>query len=235
MLSIVICDDDTTHIDILKKYLIEILEDLNMNHKLLEFKSGEELLENYPKKIDILFLDIQMKDLTGMDVARKIRKFDTKVEIIFTTAVSEYIHEGYEVRAYRYLLKPIKYKNLERHVKLCIRDLLSKNSTISIQSNHDTIVLSVDEILYAEVEKKNVTIHTENRDYIIEISMKKVEEKLLNHNFFRCHKSYLVNLKKINSIKDKIAVIKGNEIPVSRYKIKELKIQLANILGDVLC
>ena len=235
MLSIVICDDDSTHIDILKEHLIKILQDLNMKYNILEFKSGEELVENYPGKIDILFLDIQMKVLTGMDVARRIREFDTKVEIIFTTAVADYVHEGYEVRAYRYLLKPIKYENLERHVKLCIKDLLSKNSTISIQSNHNTVVLSVDEILYVEVQKKNVTIHTEQKDYVIEISMKKVEEKLLNHKFFRCHKSFLVNLRKINSIKDKMVIIKGHEVPVSRYKIKELKIQLANVLGDVLC
>ncbi|MDC9428716.1 two-component system response regulator RgaR, partial [Clostridioides difficile] len=75
---------------------------------------------------DIIFLDIQMKDINGIEVAKKIRKFDEKVEIIFTTAFSEYAPQGYEVRAYRYLVKPIEYSNFAMGVNLCIDNLQRK-------------------------------------------------------------------------------------------------------------
>lgn len=101
MLNIVICEDDLPQRLLLYNYLDKILNDICLDYDILEFSSAEELLTNYPRKLDILFLDIQMGDLSGMDVARKIRNFDSRVEIIFTTAIAEYIYEGYEVRAYR--------------------------------------------------------------------------------------------------------------------------------------
>ena len=119
-----------------------------------------------------------MNGLSGMDVARKIREFDNNVEIIFTTSIEQYVFEAYEVRAYRYLVKPIEHEKLRKQVKLCIDDYLRKNSIISINSNKATVKIPIGEILYVEVMKKEVTIYTESKVYTIEISMKKVEEKL---------------------------------------------------------
>ena len=101
MLKVAICEDDDFFRDKLKQYLEKILEDITNNFEIITFNSGEDLVENYPEDIDIYFLDIEMNKLTGMDVARKIREVDDNVEIIFTTALVDYVHEGYEVRAYR--------------------------------------------------------------------------------------------------------------------------------------
>lgn len=205
-----------------------------MEYHLAEYSSGEDLLENY-NKVDILFLDIQMDGLSGMDVARKIREFDNNVEILFTTSIVQHVFKAYEVRTYRYLVKPIEYEELKKEVKHCIADYLEKNSILSIDSNKATIVLPIRDILYAEVIKKEVTIYAETKTYIIETSMKRIEQKLLNHNFFRCHYSYLVNLKKINQMSHKSVFINNEEIPVSRARYKNLKIRLVNLLGDSLC
>ncbi|MEF9992720.1 MAG: LytTR family DNA-binding domain-containing protein [Romboutsia sp.] len=234
MLHIVICDDEFLHRKILKEYLCKILEEEFIEYSLVEYSSGEELLTNY-KKVDLLFLDIQMDELSGMDVARNIRKFDESVEIIFTTSIAKYVFEAYEVRAYRYLVKPIEYEKLKKEVKLCISEYLDKQNIISIDSNKSTLSLPIGDILYAEVIKKEVTIYTDSKNYTIETSMKSVEKKLLNYNFFRCHHSYLVNLKKINEITNKSAFINNEEIPISRAKYKNLKKRLVNLLGDSLC
>ena len=233
-LNIVICDDEFLHRSILKEFLITILDEEILEHDLVEYSSGEDLISNY-NKADLLFLDIQMNELSGMDVARKIREFDNNVEIIFTTSVEQYVFEAYEVRAYRYLVKPIEYEELKKQVKLCISDYLTKNSIISIDSNKATVKISIGEILYAEVMKKEVTIYTESKVYTIETSMKRVEGKLLNYGFFRCHHSYLVNLNKVSEIRDKTIFINDEEIPVSRMRYKSLKIKLVNLLGDSLC
>lgn len=234
-LKIVICEDEITHRNILKEYLCKILDEEFLEYSIIEYSSGEELLAKYPNKVDILFLDIQMYELSGMHTARKIREFDKDVEIIFTTAIEKYVFEAYEVKAYRYLIKPLNYSEIRRQIKLCISDYLDKNRVISIESRTDTIVLPINEILYAEVRMKEVTIYTESGTYTIKVSMKRVENKLLNYNFFRCHHSYLVNLKKINELKNSYVIINSNEVPVSRGKYKELKKRLVNLLGDSLC
>lgn len=234
-LEIIICDDDFVHRSILRDFLCKVLEEEFLEYNLLEFSSGEELLESYPKKADILFLDIQMNDLSGMDTARKIREFDSNVEIIFTTAIAQYVFEAYEVKAYRYLLKPLEYEEIKRQLKLCISEYLNRHNIVSIESRKETIVLPVDEILYAEVQRKEVTIYTKDKTYTIEVSMKKVERKLLNYNFFRCHHSYLVNLKKVNELRNNSIIINDIEIPVSRGKYKEFKVRLTSLLGSSLC
>ena len=236
-LNIIICDDEFLHRLILKEFLIKILDESLLEYNLIEYSSGKDLISNYNKnnKADLLFLDIQMNDLSGMDVARKIRKFDNTIEIIFTTAIEKYVFEAYEVRAYRYLVKPIEYEKLKRQVKLFISDYLTKNSIILIDTHKYTVKISIGDILYSEVMRKHVTIYTESKAYTIEISMKRVEEKLLNYGFFRCHHSYLVNLNKINEIRDKTIFINDNEIPISRTRYKSLKTKLVNLLGDYLC
>lgn len=235
-ITLAICDDESLHREILKEYVGKILENESLEYSILEYCSGEELIKDYTSKVDILFLDIKMNKLSGMDTARKIREFDENVEILFTTSIAQYVFEAYEVRAYRYLVKPLKYCELEKQLKCCISEYLSKHSLVYIESKKNTLVLEVDEILYVEVRRKEVTIYTETKVYTIETSMKKVENKLLNYNFFRCHNSYLVNVRKINELKDKSTIIVNDEeIPISRSKYKDLKIRLVNVLGDLLC
>lgn len=237
MFYIVICEDDILQRELLEGYLQQIFKELEFDHSLIEYSSGEELLSNYPNKVDLLFLDIQMDKLTGMDTARKVREFDKSVEIVFTTAIPDYIHDGYEVRAYRYLLKPLEYESILKHTKACIDDLMDKKDTIVIKDKAQTYIMQTSDISYVEVLRKEVTIYTKEKKYIVKTSMKSIEDRLVKKNFFRCHKSYIVNLKKVKSLNEKenIVTIDSSKIPVSRYKLKALKIKLAHILGDVLC
>ena len=117
MIKVVLCDDEKKQRNTIKKYLDEICKEVNIEYVLLEFESGEKLLKEYPSDIDLAILDIQMDRLNGMDTAREIRKFDTNVDIIFITADSSFMQDGYEVRAYRYLLKPVRYYDLKKHDK----------------------------------------------------------------------------------------------------------------------
>ncbi|MGL5714065.1 MAG: LytR/AlgR family response regulator transcription factor [Paraclostridium sp.] len=237
MFCIVICEDDNLQRELLSGYLEQVFKYLELDYELREFSSGEELLSSYPDKVDILFLDIQMDKLTGIDTARKIREFDVSVEIVFTTAIVEYIHEGYEVRAYRYLLKPLEYESILKHTKACINDLIDKKDTIVVKDRFKTAIIQINEILYIEVLRKEITIHTIDNEYLFKTSMSSVEGNLVKKNFYRCHKSYLINLKKVRLLieKDNLVIVDNIEIPVSRYKLKALKIELAHILGDTLC
>ncbi|MGL5381273.1 LytR/AlgR family response regulator transcription factor [Clostridium sp.] len=236
MIRIAICEDQIKQQELLKKYLQQILIDYTNSYEILIYKSGEELINNYPQNVDIFLLDIQMYNINGMDVARKIREIDeNKVEIIFTTSLVEYIQEGYEVRAYRYLLKPIKYDDLEKHMISCIKEIEKRDKYLIINEKNDIKKIKHSEITYIEIQKKNMTIHTVKGDYLIKNTMDKIEREIDNVNFYRCHKSFLVNLEYVESIKQYVAILEsGEEVLISRHRFKETKNQFYKFIGDKL-
>ncbi|WGX75226.1 response regulator [Paraclostridium bifermentans] len=154
MIRIAICEDEKDQQELLEGYINEAFKSLSLQYKLDIFSSGEELLERYSKDFDIVLLDIQLGEINGMDTARKIRILDNNVEIIFITSLIEYALEGYEVRAYRYLVKPVKYENLKDNIISCIKEVEIKNKYIIVKEQGNQIKLDINEITYIEVQKK---------------------------------------------------------------------------------
>ncbi|HDN2428193.1 TPA: response regulator transcription factor, partial [Clostridioides difficile] len=218
MYRIVICEDDITQIAFLRECILKSLEGISSQIELFEFNSGEELLETNLEGIDIFFLDIKMLQLTGMDVAKIIRETNDTSEIIFITSIVDYIQEGYKVRAYRYLLKPIDFGDLNESILSCISDIIKKRENFMLIENKGIInKILINSIMYIEVRKKVLTIHTKNDTYYTKNSMDKIELELEKYNFFRCHKSYLINLEYIQFICKNTVVINDEDVPVSKY------------------
>ncbi|AFS77878.1 LytTr family DNA-binding response regulator [Gottschalkia acidurici 9a] len=236
MIKIVICEDEKEQQELLRLYIVQIFEGLYVEYNLEIFNSGEELLESYPKGTDVLLLDIQMEQINGIDTARKIRELDDKVEIIFITSLIEYALEGYEVRAYRYLIKPIKYDDLKNNIINCIKEIDIKNKYIIINEQGNRIKLDINEITYTEVQKENLTIHTLDQIYKIKGTMNNIEKEINCCRFFRCHKSYLINLEYIKSIKQYVAILENKEeVPISRYRFKATKDKFFDLIEEKLC
>lgn len=169
MIKIAIWEDEKSQQSLLKKYLEEIFKHLVYEFELYIFNSGEELFDNYSENIDTFLLDIQMEELNGMDVAKKIREIDNqRVEIIFTTSLIEYVQEGYEVRAYRYLLKPIKIDVLKKHIKSCIEEMSkNRNNYILLNGKNDIYKKNIADITYIEIQMKELMIHTTNENLML--------------------------------------------------------------------
>ncbi|MEG1312676.1 MAG: LytTR family DNA-binding domain-containing protein, partial [Romboutsia sp.] len=236
LIKIAICEDEKEQQELLKAYIDQIFEGLSIKYKLELFNSGEELLESYPKDIDVLLLDIQMGQINGIETARKIRTIDDKVEIIFITSLIEYALEGYEVRAYRYLIKPVKYENLKENIINCIKEVDIKNKYIMVKEQGNQIKLDINEITYVEVQKETITIHTLNKVYKTKGTMSNIEKEIDCSRFFRCHKSFLVNLEHIKSIKQYVVILENSEeVPVSRYRFKETKDKFFDLIEAKLC
>ena len=236
MINIGICEDELHYRVNIKDMLGDILSTYSINYKIYEFSSGEELLSNYPKDLDILIMDIQMKIINGMDTARKIREFDQNLEIIFMTSFSEFMQEGYEVKAYRYILKPISERKISRNILPCINEIIKKKNnylTINVKNYVDRI--KIDSIVYIETDRPNILIYTNDNKYTTKMSISKIDKILREHGFFRCHNSYIVNLKLVESMNSNTLKIGEKYIPISKYRVKELKLALTNILGDILC
>lgn len=234
--KIVICEDNSIFREYLSNCIRKVFLEINKEVEILEFTRGEDLVANYQDKVDIFFLDIEMDKLTGMDVARKIREIESYPEIIFTTGVASYLQDGYEVRAYRYLIKPFKYEDLKKHLLSCINEIISKRDNYLIVNDKGKIYkIYVDKITYIEVFQRDITIHTIDETYTVKMSINSVEKELNKYNFFRCHRSYLVNMKHVQYINANIAIVNGEEVPVSRHRISKFKQSLACSLGGTLC
>ncbi|HBF6315120.1 TPA: response regulator transcription factor, partial [Clostridioides difficile] len=209
MIKVAICEDEKVHQELLIEYLQKLFNELSIDYDLCIFNSGEQLLENYPEDMDIFLLDIQMGELSGMDIARKIRDIDSNtVEIIFTTSLIEYIQEGYEVRAYRYLLKPIEFNDIKNHITACIEEIHNRRDKYLVISNkYENYKIKIENITYIEVQNKDITIHTLDNDYEIKMSMNKIEKELKKYNFIRCHKSFLININFVENVKQYVAIL----------------------------
>lgn len=236
MINIGICDDELLYRIKIKDIFKELLRLYAINYNIYEFSSGKELLNNYPKDLDILIMDIQMKIVNGMDTAKKIREFDQNLEIIFMTSFSEFMQEGYEVKAYRYILKPINERKISKNILPCIDEVMKKKKNyLSINVKNYIYRIKIDSIVYIETARPNILIYTHDNMYTTKMTISKIEKILSEYGFFRCHNSYIVNLKLIESMNGNTVVVKGKNIPISKYRVKDLKLAITNILGDIVC
>lgn len=224
ILNCVIIDDEPLAAQLLESYA-ERIPYLNL---IGTFNSATKSIKTIKEnEIDIIFLDIQMPDISGIEFA-KVLPASTK--IIFTTAFSEYALEGFKANAIDYLMKPISYDSFCTSVRKAsewfgnIReDVINKNSRfIFVKSDYKLHKLPYDDILYIEGLKDYIKFHLfDGRTIMSLINMRKLEEALPISEFMRVHRSYIVNLSKIDLI-DRFRLVVNNEfIPVSEsYKDK---------------
>lgn len=190
-------------------------------------------------EVDLIFLDIHMPDLNGMDMAKLL---DNKLEIIFTTAYSEYAVDGFKVNALDYLLKPLDYASFLKaaikaqthfeRIKISAENIKASSNHLFIKSEYKIIRIEIENIQYIEGMREYVRIHIENSKPLMTLlSMKKIEQKLPSNLFMRVHRSYIVNLEKISIIERNRIIFDDIYIPVSdQYKEKFQKFIDTNFL-----
>ncbi len=172
--------------------------------------SIDALKSIYDDQADVIFLDIQMKGMTGVELARVLSSGQHAIKIIFTTAYDQFAIEGYKVDAVDYLLKPFSYEEFLRasnKVKLLLEDRQSvqiqepKEEYLFLKVEHSLVRVAYDEIKYIEGFKDYVKVHLENDKIILSLtSLKNLEEILPSHLFMRIHRSYIISLSKVDSL-----------------------------------
>ncbi len=227
MYRIALCDDAKLQLDIINDHLYEIAEDYSLDIKIDLFSSGERLVSSYNQgnRFDIIFLDIQMEAMDGLETAERIRVLDSQVIILFLTGYTEYLQKGYEVQAFRYLIKPITKDKIQKAFLAAISQIQTKKrgSYLATCKGEDIKIL-LDDIYYFEAKDHMVYIYEERNETQIRARLMDIEEELSSKGFVRCHKGYLVNVHRIRRFSSRdLTLDNGSVIPVSRSCIKKSK------------
>ncbi len=215
-----ICDDDEEQLQSLKNLLSEWAHGTALSFEVRTFPSAEAFLFAYAQDsaYDILILDIEMKAISGIELAKRIRKEDGRVEILFITSHFEFVSEGYEVDALHYLTKPVAQDKLYAVLAKALDRLHTEPPSIIISCEGETVKLHEPDILYVEAFLHYISIHTAKREYRIKESISSFEKRLTD-DFFRIHRSYLVSLKAVTRIsRTEVTLEGGTLLPLARGK-----------------
>ncbi len=227
MLQIAICDDEQFYREKIKYLLEEYLQAKGMLYTLHLFLSGEDFLEQCENNVrfDIVFLDISMEEVDGIQAAQRIRSFHSDTYIVFVTAFIDYALEGYKVNAVRYLMKDTLEIALEECMNAILQKMQVARVTFSFLEGEKR--LYTDNILYVESRGHKSIFHymeSEMVSYQIYDKLDSVERNLEGYGFLRIHKSYLVNMKHIRKISNYIVSLDtGEELHVPRLRFQAVK------------
>lgn len=202
-------------------------------YTLQRYSRALELLDHYERDFDLLFLDIRLPDMTGMEAAHRIRESDRNVMIIFVTSLTQYAVEGYSVQAFDYIVKPIGYESFAAKLERALRVLSYRRPgvVLDIKTREGSLRLSADMIHYFEVFDHDLLIHTD--DGIIKQwgSLSRYEKQLAEAHFARCNSCYLVNLKFVRGIYGDEVLVGNDRLAVSKSRRKAFLQALAQYKG----
>lgn len=227
MLQIAVCDDEKYFRDKIQELLIEYFTVHELEYSICLFLSGEDFLNQKENvvKYDIVFLDINMEKMDGIETARRIRAFHTETYLVFVTAFINYVLEGYKVNAVRYIMKDRLEAEIPEGMDAILKRMRQQQVSFSFLEGEKK--LYTDNILYVESRKhKSVFFYLESEivNYQIYKKLDQIEEQLSAYGFLRIHKSFLVNMKHIKKISNySVRLDIGEQLPVPRLKFQNVK------------
>ena len=221
MIKIAIVEDEAMYAKQLEEFLRQYEKENGEAFDITIYSDGDQIVNKYRSQYDIILMDVEMKFMDGMSAAEEIRKVDTEVVIIFITNMAQYAIRGYAVDALDYVLKPVSYFAFSQRLSRAIGRMKKRETKIA-------------NIYYIESQGHTLILHTILGDYETTGTMKEMEEKLADMNFCRGNKGYLINLAHVDGITDGCAMVKGEQLVLSRARKKEFMEELTKYWGEVI-
>ena len=233
MLSIAVCDDEIIECCNMARKIKDILEEMGRPCIVRQFQSGGELLQAL-ESFDIVFLDIIMQDLDGMKTAQIFREKASDKIIIFVSSSREYVFEAYDVEAFQYLLKPVDDRKLKRVLqKAVLKTERCSREFIIVSSERQKKKVFLDDIYYFEIKGRVVDVHGPEGIFTYYEQIGELENKLCDKGFFRCHKSYLINLKYVDGYNRKEVILEnGKKIVIAKRRYDEFVQKVLKVMRE---
>lgn len=235
---IAVCDDERTSLDAIKRYTEHYFAQYGVEYSLHTYSSARELLEGaMGNPYDICFLDIDMPDMNGIDLAEELGQRDSQTLIVFVSFREDYVFQSFRAHPFSFVRKSCFQEDMARTV----RDLVKlrtrqqeRNELCKIvdEAGYEHVFLR-DSICYLRAESKYVDVVMTDGKKLVRCYMKSLEKELEPYGFIRCHKSYIVNIRKVYAVKyDHLIMLDKTQIPIRRGMVTELKKQLCSILAQ---
>lgn len=219
-MRVAICDDEKVWVDFIKNVVDEYMISNEYDMEVLCFNSGESLL-NVKEKFDLIFLDEIMQGLNGLETAKRLRKFDQNVKIVFVTNYIEVMQKAFYVNAFRFIEKNL----LEESIVKCLNDYfreIKNDKQIEVDFTGSIIKINQKDIMYITAIRNGSFICCSNEQFVSKLPLKDYENMLDKDLFYRCHRNAIVNISYIDWIDKKITLYKGYTVNCSRRNKAEL-------------
>lgn len=229
---ILVCDDEKLHRKILIEKIEEYFSGKEEKYKIIEASSGEDALKiNKDINIHIAFLDIELQDMKGIDLSKRLKDVNDLMLIIFVTSYSYYMIEAFEQFAFNYVIKPVNGERINKILDKAIEEIMKRDKKdykkfYNINKNNKAISILYEDIIYFEKIINNLVIVLEKENIEVRNTLKKVEKEIDMNYFIRCHRSIIINKKKIVQLIGDTLTLKGHDgvIPIGgKYKNNILK------------
>lgn len=227
MIRIAIVDDEQIILNSIRKKIEKILYDLNAEFEIQDFTSGKAALKEITEKgFDIIFLDIDMPDVSGMTIAKKLRMQEENLEIVFITNKDELVYDAIKVFPFRFIRKSRFDEEIQEALCEFIAKSNNRKSVYIFSTPNGEKAVQTAQIRYIEVSSHKLSIHLLNESFITSGNLKDIEELFYTYGFIKIHQSYLANFRFINYIKrNEVILDNGTALPLSRSRYEKTKFE----------
>lgn len=228
MYRIAVCDNEEEVVNKISEILYQAAPKYNADIHVFTYTNGKAVIDS-GIRFNLIFMDIKLSEINGINLARRIRKRDPKVQIVYVTKYLNYLREAYRIHAFDYIQKPFKAEDINRVLEDYLRftRFVNKDVLKIRDINGRELILSTDEIMYISCgsKKREVIIITQNRDFICRGVINEIYSELNNFDFFMPHRSHIINLSQVKSyIKNEtIFMLNEDEIPLSKGRSNEFE------------
>lgn len=236
-MKIGVLEDEREIADKIKKYIRSYFENKQEGTvEIHSYSNAFDLLENYHADFDVLFMDIQMNVMNGMEAAGRIRQQDPRVLIVFVTNLAQYAVEGYQVNAFDFILKPVDYNGFAMKLDRICKELEHRKDGrfVNLKTKSGFVRLNIARISYVEVRAHDLIYHADGETIVARGTMKSVASELEGHYFALCNSCYLVNLAHVKKANKSVVMMTGEELPISQGKRKQFMSELAKYMGGTI-
>lgn len=232
--SVAIVEDEDVHAKTLEQFLSDFAAEEGIDLAFTRYGSAIDAAEDYKGQFQVVFLDIMMPGMNGMELAREIRQSDPRVCLIFVTSLAQFALEGYEVEATDYLLKPLSYPEFKLKMHRAFSKVSSSDAPVlRFQSYGGFLIVPIEEIQYCETSGHSVIYHATSGDYRKHQPMKEAEKALQGMGFLRINSCYLVARKEIVGVENRFVVLRnGERLLISRPRLSAVAQELSSLGGE---
>lgn len=221
LLRIAVCDDEKLIVDEISQIIDNFTDDNEESIKVYKFNDGYELIKSNIK-FNLIFLDIEMPEINGIELAENIRKIDSKVQIVYVTNYQNYMKKAYNVHAFDYIQKPVEREQIHRVLEDYLKIINPKETNVIELTSLDSENLLIDVDMIIDIscghKKRTVIVITTESEYICKGKISDIYDSLNSFDFFMPHRSHIINLSMVKSFKkkEKVIMVNGDEIPLSK-------------------